>query len=247
MVGEREAIASRPMRRQEAKAITRRRLLDAALQTLDAEGPAGITTTRVTRLAGISQSSFYVHFTDVDDLLRSTVAELALERRRLTRDARKTARAAPCDVERLRQTFRVPLQTMLAHPVLFRLSLRTRHDLGSPLGEWSRSDAEASRAALVEDLAAAGLPAETAVESRRAEMVADCLIALTESLAVGHLEGRYPDLEEIVDMLVRFCQGYFPLLRQPRTTTDASTDEPLSILPTEAVPAEAMPTEVMNV
>lgn len=215
-MGERGATASRPLRRQEAKAITRRRLLDAALQTLDAEGPAAITTTRVTRLAGISQSSFYVHFADVDDLLRSTVAELALERRRLTRDARRTARAAPCDDERLRQTFRVPLQTMLAHPVLFRLSLRTRHDPGSPLGAWSRSDVEASRVALVDDLSAGGLPTTTATEQRRAEMVADCLIALTESLALGHLEGRYPDVEEIVDMLVGVCQGYFPLLRPVR-------------------------------
>ncbi|MDQ6696558.1 MAG: TetR/AcrR family transcriptional regulator [Actinomycetota bacterium] len=212
-MGERDATASRPVRRQEAKAITRRRLLDAALLTLDAEGPAAITTTRVTRVAGISQSSFYVHFDDVDDLLRTTVAELALERRRLTRDARRTARAAPCDVERLRQTFRVPLQTVLAHPMLFRLLLRTRHDAGSPLGEWSRSDAEASRAALVDDLAASGLPMTTVVDRRRTEMVADCLIASTESLAVGHLDGRYPDVEEIVDMLVRFCHGYFPSLR----------------------------------
>ena len=113
----------------------------------------------------------------------------------------------------LRQTFRVPLQEALAHPVLFRLLLRTRHEPNSPLGDWSRSDVEASRAALVEDLAAAGLPCATAADRRRAEMIADGLRALVESLAIGHLEGRYPDIEEIVDTLVLFSQGYFPLMR----------------------------------
>jgi AcrR family transcriptional regulator len=206
-MGETRATAARPLRRREAKAVTRRRLLDSALQILDDEGAAAITTTRVTKLAGISQSSFYVHFADVDDLLHNTIADLALERRRLTRHARRTARDAPWDVERLRETFRVPLQIMLAHPRLFRLGLRSRHDPSSPLGDWSRSDLEAARVALVEDLAASGLPVTTTVERRRAEMIADALIALTESLAVGHLEGRYPDIEEIVDILVAFSQA----------------------------------------
>ena len=76
-----------------------------------------------------------------------------------------------------------------------------------------------SHAALVEDLAAAGLPCASAVDRRRAEIVADTS-ALAESLAIGHLEGRYLDIEEIVDTLVLFSQGYFPLMRPaPRLAT----------------------------
>jgi AcrR family transcriptional regulator len=62
--------------RKEAKAETRQRLLDAALTVLDDEGDSALTTMRVTKLAGIAQSSFYVHFADVDDLLRQLVDDL---------------------------------------------------------------------------------------------------------------------------------------------------------------------------
>lgn len=37
---------------------------------------------------------------------------------------------------------------------------------------------------------------------RRNEMVADCLNAMISTLAVGHTEGRYPAIEEAVDLLV---------------------------------------------
>lgn len=204
----------RTLSRRESKALTRRRLLDAALGILDAEGEAALTTTSVTREAAVAQSTFYVHFDNVDDLLVSLVDELAGERRRLTRDARRMSRADPGDVERLRETYRIPLADLLAHPRIFRLVLRSRHDPSSPLGEWSRGLYEGSRRALVEDLVAAGMAADTPEEGRRAEMVADGIIALTESLALGHLEGRYPDVEEIIDVLVTFSRGYRPLLRR---------------------------------
>ena len=72
-MGESEVKTPRPLRRHVAKAVTRRRLLDAALEILDQDGLAAMTTIRVTRLAGLSQSSFYVHFADMDDLLHNLV------------------------------------------------------------------------------------------------------------------------------------------------------------------------------
>jgi hypothetical protein len=38
-------------------------------------------------------------------------------------------------------------------------------------------------------------------------MIADIHIAATEALALGHLSGRYPDLDELVDMLVLVTRG----------------------------------------
>jgi hypothetical protein len=45
------------------------------------------------------------------------------------------------------------------------------------------------------------------VERRRLEMIADVHVAAVEALALGHLNGRYADLEEIVDMLVLVTRG----------------------------------------
>jgi hypothetical protein len=38
-------------------------------------------------------------------------------------------------------------------------------------------------------------------------MIADLHIAATEVLALGYVSGRYPDLDEIVDMLVLVTRG----------------------------------------
>jgi TetR/AcrR family transcriptional regulator, fatty acid biosynthesis regulator len=197
--------------RKESKAVTRRRLLDAALRVLDEEGEGALTTTKITKLAGIAQSSFYVHFADMDDLLHCLIDELMLEWRRETRKARQVSRAAPLDAERFRETFRVPMMHSISHPKIFRLLVRSRLDSSSPLGEWSRSVHEDNRAALIEDMIASGFPVGTAADRRKAEMVADGIMALTSTMIMGHLEGQYPDLEEVIDVLVAFSLGYFTL------------------------------------
>ncbi len=38
-------------------------------------------------------------------------------------------------------------------------------------------------------------------------MIADVHIAATEVLALGYVSGRYPDLEEVLDMLVLVTRG----------------------------------------
>ena len=205
------AEAGRTLSRGEAKELTRQRLLQAALRILDEKGEAGLTASAVARAAGIAQSSFYVHFRDKDDLLGALGDEAVLRMRRMLREARRRSREEPDDVERLRATFRLPLERTVAHPALFRLGLRTRHDR-SPLGEATREVLSGYRRDLFEDLAVLGLPTGTAAERRRVEMIADGYIALTESLIIGHLEGRYPNVEEIVDMLVIFTYGPRTLL-----------------------------------
>lgn len=216
-------MASVPLSRREAKDLTRRRLLAAALQILDAEGEAGLSASKVARRAGIAQSSFYVHFRDKNDLLQSLGDEAGSRLRRVTRDARRRARAAPTDEERHRAAFRVPLEEICRHPELFRLSLRARLDPASPLAEFGAELTATNRAHLVEDLIALGFPTDSQKARRRLEMIADGLTALTETMAVGHLDGRFPDLEEAVDVLVSFSRGYLTLLPDARSRTAASS------------------------
>jgi AcrR family transcriptional regulator len=202
--------------RREAKAVTRQRLLDAALAILDQDGESGLTTVAVTRRAGIAQSTFYVHFTDTSDLLHALVDDLAGERRRLTRDARRAARATN-DEPAKRDTYRVPLNYLVAHPSLTRLLLTSRGD-SSPVGEWSREIHRQSRAALIEDLAAAGMRTSSAKQQRQVQMIADAIIGMTEAVAMGYIEGRYDDLDEMVDTLMLFSSGYMTLLDEPRSS-----------------------------
>lgn len=216
--------AGRTFTRKEVKAVTRSRLLDAGLRILDEQGESALTTTNVTREAGIGQSSFYVHFADMDDLLHNLIDSLSVERLRSTREARRHSRSAPDDPARFRETFRIPMTHSIAHPRLFRLLVRSRQDRSSPLGEWSREVFRENRAALVEDLLSIGLPARTAADLRRVQMVADGIVALTESLTLGHLEGLYPELDEAIDVLVAFSGGYLALRDQQPSGASAPAE-----------------------
>lgn len=201
------------MSRSQAKDLTRRKLIRAALAILDAEGEAMLTTVRVAKEAGIAQSSFYVHFKDKQDLLRTIGAEGGERLRRSMREARRKAGEAPSDEERHRDTFRIPLQAIRRHPELLRILLRARHDPSSPLQEFAIQASATYRDHLVADLAELGYTADDEYGRRRLQMIAESMVTLTITMAVGHLEGRYPDLEETVDVLVAFSKGYLRLLK----------------------------------
>jgi TetR/AcrR family transcriptional regulator, fatty acid biosynthesis regulator len=197
----------RRLTRKEAKEVTRRRLLGAALRILTERGETDVTVSAVAREAGIAQPSFYEHFRSKDDLLRALGRELFAVLRQAQQDARRLALEAPTDEERQREQFRRPLQMIAANPAWFRLALRARHLTSSPLGHSSRELNGNARLDLVEELIQRDYPSETPADARRLDMVADGVIALTEALALGHLSGRYPDVEEIVDVLIMFTGG----------------------------------------
>jgi TetR/AcrR family transcriptional regulator, fatty acid biosynthesis regulator len=189
----------RSLSRAESKELTRRRLLNSAMALLS--GGDKLSVSAVSRHAGIAQSSFYVHFRDLDDLLQVLGDELAVRRNLAVREARRRVRERP-DVERVRDSFRIPLEQIITNPDEYRAGLRARFDPDSPLGHVVRDFQEREREDLVEDLVLGGYEVDTPRRRRSAEMVADCLGAMTEVLARGSLDGRYADVEEILDVLV---------------------------------------------
>jgi AcrR family transcriptional regulator len=193
--------------RKEAKEVTRRRLLRAALEILNERGETDVSASTVSRAAGIAQPSFYEHFRNKNELLKALGDELFTVMRQALGDVRRTALEAPDDQERLREQFRRPLEVIAANPAWFRLALRARHLTSSPLGHSSREMIGNTRYDLVEELVQRGYPHESPADVRRLQMIADGYIALTETLALGHLSGRYPDIEEVVDMLLLFTHG----------------------------------------
>jgi len=196
-----------PVTRREAKERTRKRLLRAARRLILAGGESQLAASIVAQKAGVGGATFYEHFQNSDDLLRALSDELFDELRDKLATARREALAAPNDEEKLRQEFRTPLEVLAANPDLFRLALRVRHQSGSPLGDSSRRLTGNTRGDLVAELISRGYPAATPAERRRLEMVADIHIAATEVLALGYMSGHYPDLDEVVSMLVLVTRG----------------------------------------
>ena len=200
-------VERKPVTRREAKARTRQRLLQAARHMILAGGEGRLTASTVARRAGVAGATFYEHFANRDELLSALGDELFSELRQHLATRRAEALAAPDDEEMLRREFRTPLEIIAARPDLFRLALRVRHNPGSPLGDSSRRLTGNMRGDIVSELVARGYPAASPRERSRLEMVADIHIAATETLALGHVSGRYPDLDELVDMLVLVTRG----------------------------------------
>src|SRR5215831_3046467 len=195
------------MTRKQDKRLTRERLLESASKMLLSDGEEAISAVAVARAAGVANATFYEHFANRDDLLRTLADGLFANLRQELRGPRREALEAPTSEERLRRQFRVPLEVLVANPRLYRLALRARHQPASALGESSLRLTGSTRRDLVQELIDRGYPASTPVQRRRLEMIADIHIAAVEALALGHLSGRYPDLEEIVDMLVLVTRG----------------------------------------
>ncbi|HEY4025397.1 MAG TPA: TetR/AcrR family transcriptional regulator [Candidatus Dormibacteraeota bacterium] len=193
--------------RREAKQLTRWRLLDAARRLILTGGESELSASAVARLAGVGGATFYEHFRNKDHLLQALAGELFTGLREGLHQPRREALEEPASQERIRQQFRVPVEMIAANPEVFRLSLRTRHQAGSALGRSSQQLNGNLRTDLVEELVERGYPNATLEERRRLEMVADIHIAATEALALGHVNGRYPDIEEIVDLLVLVTRG----------------------------------------
>jgi TetR/AcrR family transcriptional regulator, fatty acid biosynthesis regulator len=196
--------ARAPTTRQLAKEQTRQRLLDAALDILDDEGETALTTTKVTQLAGVKQPTFYVHFTGMDDLLVNLVQQLWALRRDITRETQETVRHASTKAA-MRELFRTNVEALKAHPAVLRLVVRSRLDPVSRLGEYVRAETAVTLENFTATLAESGLPYDTPAEQRRLHMQAEGIVALVENLTLSHLEGRYDDVEEVIDVLMRFA------------------------------------------
>ena len=85
------AAGPRPRRSQaERRSATRRALLDAALEQLEAGIPLdSLSLRRVTRAAGIVPAAFYRHFSSMDELGLALVDESVLTLRSMLREARE--------------------------------------------------------------------------------------------------------------------------------------------------------------
>jgi AcrR family transcriptional regulator len=203
------------VQRAQAREQTRQRLLEAALAILESGGEAALTTTAITRQAGISQSGFYNYFADMEDMLCHLIEDVERQRRAAAASARRAARSGGV-IDAMRESFRETVTATASHPNLFRLLLRSRLDPASRVGAEARRQLATTHANFMRGLARGKLPMATEHDRRMAGLLADGLIAAADALLIGHLDGRYPDIEEILDALMLFALGVPSAARRAR-------------------------------
>ncbi|TLU59996.1 HTH-type transcriptional repressor FabR [Thalassotalea litorea] len=110
--------------RAQQKEKTRRLLIDAALSQLSAERSfSNLSLREVTKEAGLAATSFYRHFSDMDELGLTLVDEAGLTLRQLMRQARQRIEKGGSVIQISVKTF---MEFIAANPNVFRLLLRER-------------------------------------------------------------------------------------------------------------------------
>lgn len=187
--------------REEAKLITRHRLMQAGLAVLAEEGFEGLTTGRVAKRAGVAQPTFYVHFKDMDELLRAIAEDQVGRLRTALRELRQQLRQGNSNpMEIVRETYRLPLRVITEqYGGTLRLFISELYRPKSPLGHYARNTFQEICQDLVDDISAFGLGAHCPPE--KLSLICEGLIALTAHYGIALLEGRRNDLEAVVDLL----------------------------------------------
>jgi len=183
--------------RKEAKERTRLRLIEAVLSHIRENGMSGLTTGRVAEAAGIAQSSFYVHFKDMDAALQAAADKMGQEMRGRLREQRERVDLSRAPKHNLRAAYEGTLRALLAYPAVTDLMLSRRRDKNSPLGETLRALIAEAREDLIGDVKR--IFGDAASEF---ELEAEIIVGLTLVAVEGVLDGRIKDVETCLDPMV---------------------------------------------
>lgn len=187
-----------PRPRRGTKESTRERLLLSAIDLIRQGGVEAVSTVSVTEAAGFAQSSFYMHFTSVDECLRAAAEKVAGEVRAFIADHRRRTHAAVlAGTATPIAHFDALLRLFVEQGKFAELLLRHRHDR-SPVGEVMRKMADGVRADLVADswslAKAMGVPRR---HYARVALTAEFLHADVMAAGEALLDGRFTDAEMV--------------------------------------------------
>jgi AcrR family transcriptional regulator len=190
--------AARPARR--STELTRRRLVEGAVDILRREGLAAATTGRIAGAAGLKQPTFYVHFADRDEVFEAAAEEIG--HRMLEKLQRQHTRFDPKDVRRsLAQNYRSILAAFLSEPELTRIFLRHRGDESTVLGRVFGRQIREARQAIVQSVPLYGVAApQPALVEAYVELIVSAVLGLLEALLDGRLHDREAAIETLTDV-----------------------------------------------
>ncbi|MDX1588934.1 MAG: HTH-type transcriptional repressor FabR [Oleiphilaceae bacterium] len=170
--------------RAEQKLKTRRALLDAALRQLSADrGFGSLSLREVAREAGIAPTSFYRHFTELDELGLALVDEAGLALRQLMRQARKRIQQNGGAINTSVETF---MEYLTDNANLFRLLLRERTGVSKMFRTAVQAEIDHFVTELTEDLERMGLAQGKPLYDAR--LVAESMVILVFNLGAEALD-----------------------------------------------------------
>ena len=187
---------------------TRERLLGAALELLQTGGESAVTTVSVTHAAGVVQSAFYRHFSNIEECLVEVVENATTEIREVVAGARRRMyEKGPGTGADLEQSYREMFGLVEGQRGLVGLLLRYRSDalaLNGVMHRFAQGLSSDLADQLAEQVVRAGLPEMPAVRLRA---LADYLIAVSLAAIEAHLERRGPAVPEAARILAAFTTG----------------------------------------
>jgi AcrR family transcriptional regulator len=196
--------SARPARR--STDITRRRLIDGAVEILRLEGVAAATTGRIAGAAGLKQPTFYVHFTDRDEVVEAAaeqIGQLMLEKLQRQHDK--------FDAGNMRSSLRVMysaiVASFLAEPELTRIFLRHRTDDGTVLGRVFGGQVQQARVAIMQSLPRYGVTASPAVAEAYVELIVSAVLGMLEALVDGRLADRDSAVDAMADVTAKVLRS----------------------------------------
>ena len=193
--------AERPLSRQEAKLLTRHRLLQATMGVLLDHGPEGLTTGAVTKRVGVAQPTFYVHFTDMDELLRELATDIVERLRKPLHEARASMRRGIDLADDSSDAFRLSIRATVKHADLLRLCLAEQYRPKSTLGECARQLLTSLNEDLVADVAQ--MPFTAGLSKAQLRLMDDAVIAMILQWGLALADKRETNEEAVVELLAR--------------------------------------------
>jgi len=183
--------------RAEQKLKTRRALMDAALRQLSADrGFGSLSLREVAREAGIAPTSFYRHFTELDELGLALVDEAGVALRQLMRQARKRIEREGGAINTSVETF---MEYLTDNANLFRLLLRERTGVSRVFRTAVQAEIDHFVTELAEDL-------EKMAEFRKrpltdSHLVAESMVQLVFNLGAEALDAPPRQKEKLKEKL----------------------------------------------
>ncbi|HTN32912.1 MAG TPA: HTH-type transcriptional repressor FabR [Marinobacter sp.] len=181
--------------RAEQKLRTRRALMDSALAQLSADrGFGSLSLREVAREAGIAPTSFYRHFSELDELGLALVDEGGVALRQLMRQARKRiARAG--DGSAIATSVDTFMEYLGNNANLFRLMLRERTGVSKPFRTAVKAEIDHFVTELIDDLR------RFADEQRKPladpRLVAEAMVTLVFNQGAEALDATPSEQEEL--------------------------------------------------
>jgi len=193
--------AARPLSRQESKLVTRHRLLQAAMSVLVEEGREALTTGAVTKRVGVAQPTFYVHFRDMDELLRELADDVVQRVRKTLHEAREPLRGSTDLVAASHEAFRQSVRATVKNADLLRIFLAEQYQPRSTLGAAAQKFLTELRDDLIADVR--DLPIAMGLSSDQLTILGETMIGLIVQMGLAMADKRLNDEDTIVNVLAQ--------------------------------------------